>query len=388
MAVYIVYRSHYHDPSGKQMKRFADTTVLDWFGNHWQHLAHADAYDRLDELLGFSIYGFGSLFERAAENELPPPESDDELAAYLDEYLYSEGPILYEPHLLTVQTDDDELEVAYYVFDDHYLARHGKLAAYLLHEGWRLPGNHAEGWFFEPTEPTLDHLPPGRGSGVTYLVSNTFSDSCNLSDLSPASYVEGVRIPDLARYLLGLDPSTSPGDSVLLLRSQLLAVPLTAEPIEQRFYQALLTNPDDEASWRACCDWLHEQSGRPGGLVLLENALTAVTRLPLLELPDGAWSGLEAGNVAEARQVLEAEMAAHPSGRPRRHDPAKSRLQVDEHVVVLCLHVSRWGEVDVYQQWIFFDDLWAAAHPDLANALLRYERCWDVLNPDGPRDEE
>ena len=43
---------------------------------------------------------------------------------------------------------------------------------------------------------------------------------------------------------------------------------------------------------------------------------------------------------------------------------------------------------DMYHQWIFFDDQWAAAHPDLANSLLRYTRCWDMLSPDGPNDDE
>src|SRR5262249_19009573 len=154
-------------------------------------------------------------------------------------------------------------------------------------------------------EPTLDYLPPGPGEGVTYLVSNTFADSCNLSELGPASRIEGVRIGDLARYLLGFDPSIGPGDALLLLRSQLLAVPLTDEPIEVGFYQDLLDNPNDEASWRACCDFLHEKSGRAGGLVLLENALRMVTHVPVLEFPDDGWEGLGRGGVAEVRQRLQ-----------------------------------------------------------------------------------
>jgi 3-oxoacyl-ACP reductase-like protein len=41
---------------------------------------------------------------------------------------------------------------------------------------------------------------------------------------------------------------------------------------------------------------------------------------------------------------------------------------------VLCAHTStHFG----HQQWILFDDRWAAAHPDLAASLLHYARCWD-----------
>src|SRR5438105_5009246 len=122
MAVYFVYRSHYDDPAGKRLKRFEDATVLDWFRTHWDQLARADgARDAVKELLGFFVYGFGSLFAAAAEQDLPAPETDEDLEDYLHEHLYSEGPILYRPNLLTVQTDDDELEVAYYVFDGEYL---------------------------------------------------------------------------------------------------------------------------------------------------------------------------------------------------------------------------------------------------------------------------
>lgn len=57
------------------------------------------------------------------------------------------------------------------------------------------------------------------------------------------------------------------------------------------------------------------------------------------------------------------------------------------HVAQLCLHTDCSEGVDLYHRWIFFDDLWAAAQPDLANSILRYDRCWDVLSPDGPHDE-
>ena len=64
MSVYFVYRSHYDNPSTKYLKRFADGSVLEWFRNHWAHLAHAEeAHDRLKALLGQDVYGFGSLFE-------------------------------------------------------------------------------------------------------------------------------------------------------------------------------------------------------------------------------------------------------------------------------------------------------------------------------------
>jgi hypothetical protein len=60
-------------------------------------------------------------------------------------------------------------------------------------------------------------------------------------------------------------------------------------------------------------------------------------------------------------------------------------IRVDEHIAQVCfpegygLYHQEGSEL--YQQLILFDDLWASAQPDLANAILRYTRRWDVLTP-------
>jgi uncharacterized protein (TIGR02996 family) len=395
MTVYFVYRSHYDDPAGKRLERFSDPTVLDWFRNHW--LLLADSTASTQELLGFYPYGFDSLFRRAIENALPPPESDEQLGEYLSEHLYSEGPILYQPHLLTVQTGDDELMVCYYVFDDIYLSQHAQRAAYLLKEGWRLPAEQTDNRVFEPSEPSDDCSHHGTGVGATWVAIFAFQDSGNLIELGCASRFEGVRIPDLCRYLAcGPDPSDRWSNYLLLLRSQLLASPITSDPFEDCFRLALLDQPDDETTWDAYSDWLQEQGQRRAGLVVLERALQSVRHFPVTQLPHQAWEVLGSASIQEAvriplpqaRQNLAQVMIDNPSSARFRHDPARSRIQVEEHLAQLCLHVARWSDTDLYHQWIFFDDRWAAAHPDLANGILRYQRCWDVLSPDGPHDPE
>ena len=64
------------------------------------------------------------------------------------------------------------------------------------------------------------------------------------------------------------------------------------------------------------------------------------------------------------------------AARDRSHggDPRRSIVQVGRHMAMLCAHASSsFG----YQQWILFDDRWAAAHPDLASSLLWYASRWD-----------
>jgi hypothetical protein len=62
------------------------------------------------------------------------------------------------------------------------------------------------------------------------------------------------------------------------------------------------------------------------------------------------------------------------------HDPKKSRVHVEEHLAQLCLHADKAYSHDEWHQWYFFDDLWAGAHPTIAEALLRYGKRWDVLS--------
>ena len=53
-----------------------ETTVLDWFRNHWQPMPdYSTAMDHVEKLLGCDAYGFPSLFVAISEGNLPPPRS-------------------------------------------------------------------------------------------------------------------------------------------------------------------------------------------------------------------------------------------------------------------------------------------------------------------------
>jgi uncharacterized protein (TIGR02996 family) len=334
MAVTFVYRSHYDDPSGKRVRRFPDATVLDWFRNHWAELRDNHTYVLLESLLGFQIYGFNSLFEAANEVDLPAPADERQLAEYLAARLYSEGPILAEPHCITVKTDDDELEVCYHIFDDVFLAGAGARAAYLLNDGWRLPAEHLEEGTFEPAEPTTSDDPAGDGRGTTYLVFLAYQDSCNLSDLEPADRIEGVRLPDLVPYL-ARGNGHHHDVYLMLLRSQLFAAPLTDDPLEEGFRREMLENPEDEATWCAYSDWFQERHSRPAGIALLEEAMRATTHIPVSGLPYDAWKILDRDvPIAKARADLQRALTSAKASRWLL-DPSKSRIQVEEHMAQL-----------------------------------------------------
>lgn len=65
-----------------------------------------------------------------------------------------------------------------------------------------------------------------------------------------------------------------------------------------------------------------------------------------------------------------------PDRRDEFHwrDPSLSRIQATSHLVQAAVHVDQRFS---YDRWYLFDDVWAAAHPDLAASLLRCAADWD-----------
>ena len=344
MSVYFVYRSHCEGPSGKHVRRLDADSVLGWFQGVWERAKQAeDASEWVKTEIGADVYGFASIFQAAREHALPPPTSDRELKSYLEENLHTEGEMRFKPHAMQVLTDDDEIELAYYIFDDHYLKDHPGRTAYLLHEGWRLPTTSGD----RPAKPgvaTHTIQPPGSGLGVTYLAFLACYDSCGLSGLDELgwpAHIKGVRVSQLADYL----EATSPGEDwpfeLKLLRSQIPAAATT------------------EARLKA--------------------ALERVAGLPVIRIGElDSLPRTGPGTIEQARTDV-ANIVSNLRG-VFDHDASKSVVSTSANILQLCLHAGDLFGSDLYHQWILFDDLWAGEHPDLANGVLRFAQRWDVLS--------
>jgi uncharacterized protein (TIGR02996 family) len=376
MAVYFVYRSHYNTPALNHLRRFSDDSVLAWFQRNWKAVPDPGASDHVKKLFGCSVYGFRSLFNAIAENSLPAPASDAALKRMLDSHLYAEGEVRCRPHLIQVLTDDDELEMAYYFFDDHFLAKHGDKAAFLLHEDRGLPADAGTG-SFKPGVAVNKLKPAGKGPGTTYLSFLAWYDSGSLTDIEGPFAIPGVRLPDLPRYLATTVPP--PGwkheggwpFELHLLRSQLLIVPPKATREEKAMLAGIIDNPADEARWLVYADWL-EEHGQSRNAVT-ERALRGAGRYPVGTICNAKDTrSVRGDSPAEARKQLAELVGTEDIGA------RKMRVQADAHIAQLSLPASRGGET--WHRWIIFDDPWASAHPALATAILRYAGRWDVLS--------
>ena len=343
MSVYFVYRSHYEGPSGKHVRVLDGDSVLGWFQSAWERAKAADDIGEwLKAELGCDVYGLASIFEAARDEPLPPPKTDRKLKSYLEEHLYVEGEILFKPHALQVLTNDDEIELAYFFLDDHYLALNPGRAAYLLHEGWRLPLSGGE-VTSRPSIEAKEVLPPGNGEGVTYLAFLAFYDSGGLTDLEEwggPCRIEGMRVPQLCGHLENTAPAEDWPMELVLLRSQLR----TDEPSGQQ----------------------------------LASALGRVAQLPVLRIGGGDLGDPPSGeSVEQARDRVERGVGSLKGELD--HDPSKSMVGASDHLAQLCLQVGDFFGKEAFHQWIIFDDLWAGQHPDLAGGILRYAKRWDVL---------
>lgn len=337
--IWFVYRSHYEVPLSRRIRRLEDPTVLAWFARMMSDSRTAkDPHDVYQQELGGYVYGLGTVFEAAQENSLRAPKDTEQLQKLLKKHLYVEGEFRLDEHSLRVLTDDDEVELAYFFFDDELAKAHPDRVAWLLHDEPRLPDGEAEGTYTPPWN-FEEILPKGDGEGTTYCCFFTFYDGESM----PGNVVTipGVRIPDLASHLRNVMPTKK--------TAQWSKEWLDTWPIELRLLRAMIEP----------------------GQISIAPALTRCAAYPLRDVATGTnHSFLGVGTHANARGEFEKVMGAFKMDG----DPTKSVIQVGRHAALFCPHTSSaFG----HEQWVLFDDQWAAANPNLATSLLRYGSNWD-----------
>jgi uncharacterized protein (TIGR02996 family) len=395
MTVYFVHRSH-ETPALNRLKKFNEATLLEWFQKHWKPLKDENDEDTkyVHQLLGCNCWPLVCVLHQIGEQSLEPPKTFRQLEKYLKEHWY--GAVSCSSHCVQgLETEKRELEEAFYFFDDEYLARRGNKAAFLLQPDWQLPIGHRRGQF--KATGSFDKFqklrPKGTGDGTTYFAfmayywpSEDEPGYDNFTEPIPPYRLDGVRLPELAQHLVSITPPNYDTDQVcwplelLLLRAELFNEPPNTSREELSFLDLLRENPQDEATWQVYSDWLEDRGLPRANRTVLQRALERVSRNPLRANYPGDLSSLEVASIPLARQGLRELVQQQASGLEL--DPSKSLFQVEDHVAQVCLYTEDDGfsGEPLYQRWIFFDDLWASAHADLANAILAHGRRWEVLS--------
>jgi hypothetical protein len=224
-----------------------------------------------------------------------------------------------------VLAGDEDGEVAWFFFDDESQSRLPRNLAYLLHDEPRLPDGAAERPFAAAQVAALG--PAGAGEGETYACLMTSHGRRSL--VGRAVVIPGVRLPELAAHLRRVTPDVA-------------AEGHDGWPIELRVLRALIDADDTK----------------------LAPALRRAAAYPL----EAVLSKGDAAHLATgAHDAARAELTAAAEGLAHGGDPARSIVFEGEHAALLGAHVSERAGFD---QWILFDDRWAAASSDLATSIL------------------
>lgn len=358
MSVYLIYRTPYNIPNQKYYRRFPEETVLEWFQSLWDFYEEdGDTfYGKVIEYLGIEMYGFWSTFYYYNDSDIyddtqlvrtKPPESLKQLS----EWIYFEGDIdSYENHLLQVLTDDDELELAYYIFDDHFVNKFPVESQFFIQNEFALPTGYKEGKgiklnFFSPFSTKR------VSADVGYVYCFFFMQNGG-SWIRAAPYnslrLDGIRLPDFREYLIQ-NSEEELHLSLLLLRTYM------GQSLEEGVNNLIKGE-------RHAFDYFSTD---------IREKLTDVS-------PE------------EAREMIPEllELIKKNTKFPRHKAQNTSFYQLSDHLLQIALNHQSWKRhpvtqhenLDLYEHWIIFDDLWAASNEQLAHSILNYASGWKIFN--------
>jgi hypothetical protein len=367
--VYLVSRSEYEVPRGHRVTVYDSPDLLTWFQDYWAS-AKLEKVVSGEELAvdgghtGWSA--FSQVFQEMEEKQ--PPENWSQLKVFLSE-CPTEGAILVSEHAIQGITDDDEIDKAWYLFDEEFAKANPGRVSYLLHDDWRMDEAVAAAGTVVP-EIKMKAGNPGQGAGVgrVYCVFASAQDGVTIGEITGNLRFDGMRLPQFRDYLCGREVAIVPGryrdreaewtEELLLLRLALL------RSAPQSFDQVL-----KDLGPTGVNEWL------PHARALSD--LTYQLKQPQFLAGDRA-SG------EQDWKQLEEKISAKETSGSWRHEMQPPLVQTSPHFCQIRFHeksamTDGRSETHFARSWFFFDDLWVAAHPELAESLLRYGAGWDVL---------
>ena len=236
MAFFFVYKSPFGYPSGKYTLRIEEDSILKWFQKIWRDdLGEMALFEYYKRTLGTYFYGLAHFVALGIENKATCPNSFKELIKFIQENTYLNTINYVIDQYIEVLTDDDEVELAWYLIDEQYAQSNASRFKYLVTKDWPLPLDYSnKGMGQLPFDFKQEIRNQSKGEGVVYMITICCTYGLTIDD-TPIK-IEGLRLPSLARYLLEdkLLCEDLPTE-LLFIKSQLneLESPLAGELINQ-----------------------------------------------------------------------------------------------------------------------------------------------------------
>ena len=294
--------------------------MLEWFQSHWKALTNSEG-DADEQLLGIRVYGMPLCNEEA-----PVPETLSELKSAIEEYAYCEE-VKVSKNCLQVLTDDDEIELVWYVFDENYANRYPEKVSLWLNP--ILPTSYGNNGLPIKVKNTK-MIPKGSEKGYVCYGSSSIYDSSHLSDLEGMVRIEGIRLPQLPDYLRSNSFVPAPPEGEYAAFNELRLLQFLAKQM-----------PTAE----------------------LKEILGQAAKLPISDLLDSI--KIEELDSQGLNDIMKLNM---------RNDPSKSVVQSSPH---LCeWSTNALGEFQNY--CVLFDDLWVEKNEALANSITQFFKKWNL----------
>ncbi|MDZ4404018.1 hypothetical protein [Prosthecobacter sp.] len=386
--VYFICRSEYEQPHGRRIVEFPDVPdLLGWFQRYWisheeltrsePRIPKGSEFNPLDwqdqmwslreNVFGGGIYGLSSFLIPMLQR--PVPQSLGDVQNYVESFggRYSEGTIEMLDTAIQAITDDDEIDIGWYLFDSDFARRHPERVSFLIYREFDLPVNYsAESW-----HPPVHVKPLGHGDEGTYCCFFSCQYGSTIREIE-GCYRLPVRVPAFGSWLAeqsitarlnkygGID-SDWPQDLILL---RALALRSENPSLEEslRHFDAL------NQRLRA---WLSRASSDYRSQTKNPQFLTGDKTICSKELEQLSASSPKSGEKVPQNYWIKTT--------------GPSKFQFSPHLCQVVFTSVSTAYDDPTKKtcfashWIFFDDLWAASNRDLAESILRYGRGDNVL---------
>jgi hypothetical protein len=377
MAVYLVYRNPHESPLGRKIVKFRDKTLLRWFQRNW--LLFSDLSDgqkaefeanclhlmeRSEEIFGSYFEGFEAIWN-AMLRRGEPPETERQLTRWLRSikrftiYVASGG------HAWQSQIDACEIDFVAIMFDDQHAEAHPQRTTYLLHRKQRLPTKvdpEPKRFVWRGGGRVIGQK--GKQLGSVFAVVMTIEDCTFLTPPSAVYRFAGVRLPGFVDYLKGKQPQRKPSGH------RYDDPGCWPKELEMLRWFAISSRP--RSSFKSVLLEMlanHPQSYSDlyGGLMMGDSD-SCHTNMELVRREIEVRE--ERVKERQAKRKKEYESIHHPDFL--QCSPHFAKVGFRNETIRLSRGPSQWDNRN--EAMYFFDDLWAASHPNLAQSLL-YSGC-------------
>lgn len=348
MSVYLLYREPYNRENCKYVKRFPNHDLLSWIHHLWEIVLGSEDGDELGKnvanFFGAKMYGFW--FYDILEEKIGKPATVGDAAEIFSRVGYITDVKTNQRNFIQMLTDDDELGLAFYLFDHTYLEEKPELAAYLSIEGFNLPTQK---------QPGSSNLP---SKGLSLFFESYLFYAAHLDEIEAPVFIANLDLAGLPNYLATSTPLKNWRIELMILRACSLDRKGKVHSFDQMINELLSYK---FAFWN---EFMRTYEGEERKFL---------------------WEG----DILKIKQVLDKKHELFISSPHFSHkiDGGLHKIQRENNLFQIGIFVEDWGGVPMidvepgflYDHWVFFESSWAEEFPYLANSIEQYFTRWDVL---------